>query len=312
MPADVREARTGLPVVDRAVQQLYATGWLHNHARLWLASYLVHVRGVHWRTGADWLYGHLLDGDLASNHLSWQWVAGTASAKPYLFNAENVARYAPPDWHSPGSVIDTDYDTLARRAAGTPFKAPLPAPPGADEPHCSGTPPAAVGAVAPDAAAVHGREVWLVHPWSLGALPDDLPPQTLVIGVLVDDFHRAWPWLSTRDGMRAHDRMQGAGILLEVRSQVREAQGAAMDVLGFMPGAETREEGLHRLGQSIVGLVHVGEHGVSTRGRQLAHMQDGAHRRLGIARDIGVPAVAGDGLRLGIGLDDEDLGMALG
>jgi deoxyribodipyrimidine photo-lyase len=198
MLADVREARTGLPVVDRAVQQLYATGWLHNHARLWLASYLVHLRGVHWRTGADWLYGHLLDGDLASNHLSWQWVAGTASAKPYLFNAENVARYAPPDWHSPGSVIDSGYDTLAVRAAGTPMKAPPPAPPGVDEPRCSGTPPAALGAGAPDAAAVRGREVWLVHPWSLGALPEDLPPQTLVIGVLVDDFHRAWPWSPAR------------------------------------------------------------------------------------------------------------------
>jgi deoxyribodipyrimidine photolyase len=49
----------------------------------------------HWRAGADWLVLHLLDSDLASKHLSWQWVAGTASHKPCLFNAENVARYAP-------------------------------------------------------------------------------------------------------------------------------------------------------------------------------------------------------------------------
>ncbi|MGC8035725.1 FAD-binding domain-containing protein, partial [Salmonella enterica] len=74
-----------------------------NHARMWLASYVVHLRKVHWRAGADWMVGHLLDGDLASNHLSWQWVAGTGSHKPYLFNAENVAKYAPAEWHSPGT-----------------------------------------------------------------------------------------------------------------------------------------------------------------------------------------------------------------
>ena len=96
-----------MPVIDEAVRTLFATGTLHNHARMWLASSVVHVRKVHWRVGADWLYGHLLDGDLASNHLSWQWVAGTGSRKPYLFNAGNVARYAPAAWHSPGSVIDT-------------------------------------------------------------------------------------------------------------------------------------------------------------------------------------------------------------
>ncbi|HRH72913.1 MAG TPA: FAD-binding domain-containing protein, partial [Zoogloea sp.] len=85
LPADIREGHTGIPVVDRAVATLYATGTLHNHARLWLASYVVHVRKVHWRPAADWLYAHLLDGDLASNHLSWQWVAATFSSKPYLF-----------------------------------------------------------------------------------------------------------------------------------------------------------------------------------------------------------------------------------
>lgn len=112
MPVDLRTAATGIPVIDRAVAELYSTGYLHNHARMWLASYVVHVRKVHWRVGADWMYAHLLDGDLASNHLSWQWVAGTGSHKPYLFNAGNVARYAPQSWHSPGSVIDTSYEAL--------------------------------------------------------------------------------------------------------------------------------------------------------------------------------------------------------
>jgi deoxyribodipyrimidine photo-lyase len=120
IPADVLEARTGIPAIDLAVCGLYDTGYLHNHARMWLASYLVHLRKVHWHTGAQWMLGHLLDGDVASNHLSWQWVAGTGSSKPYVFNADNVAKYAPAPWHSPGTVIDTRYealDQLARSAA---------------------------------------------------------------------------------------------------------------------------------------------------------------------------------------------------
>ena len=203
LPADIRQARTGVPVVDEAVRALYATGMLHNHARMWLASYVVHVRKVHWRAGADWMYGHLLDGDLASNHLSWQWVAGTGSSKPYLFNADNVARYAPASWHSPGSVIDASYGALdcsARQPA--PHGQGGPEAPTAGiarmEPQLQAGPPNEPGLTAPDAAAVTGRDVWLVHPWSLGELPAGLPPDTRVIGVFVADFHRAWPWSERR------------------------------------------------------------------------------------------------------------------
>jgi deoxyribodipyrimidine photo-lyase len=199
LPTDIRHAQTGVPVIDMAVRTLYATGSLHNHARMWLASYVVHVRKVHWRAGADWLYGHLLDGDLASNHLSWQWVAGTGSSKPYLFNAENVARYAPASWHSPGSAIDTSYEALDHMA-----RHPVrhdPQKPGARagdaeplEPVLLSVPPETLAWTAPDADAVAGRDVWLVHPWSLGELPGGLPEDALVVGMAVADFHHAWPW----------------------------------------------------------------------------------------------------------------------
>jgi len=203
LPADIRQAATGLPVIDAAVHTLYATGYLHNHARMWLASYVVHLRKVHWRVAADWLYGHLIDGDLASNHLSWQWVAGTGSSKPYLFNADNVARYAPASWHSPGSVIDQSYEALDRIARqptrlgrteqGAPATHPAPI-----EPPLHAEPASELGWTRPDAAAVAGREVWLVHPWSLGELPAWLPADVLVVGVLISDFHRAWPWSERR------------------------------------------------------------------------------------------------------------------
>jgi deoxyribodipyrimidine photo-lyase len=202
LPADVRAGCTGVPVVDEAARALYANGTLHNHARMWLASYVVHVRKVHWRAGADWLYGHLLDGDLASNHLSWQWVAGTGSRKPYLFNAENVARHAPASWHSPGSVVDTSYealDQLARQRA-QPLYAPVTRldGPSLTEPRLGTEPPGELGLTAPQPSAVAGRDIWLAHPWSLGELPAALPADTLVIGVFVADFHRAWPWSERR------------------------------------------------------------------------------------------------------------------
>ncbi len=198
LPDDIRQGRSGVPAVDEAVRCLYASGMLHNHARMWLASYCVHVRKLHWRCAADWMYAHLLDGDLASNHLSWQWVAGTGSRKPYLFNAANVARYAPPAWHSPGTVVDASYaalDSMARdRFAGAAAETLAPAWTGVPEPVLQSAPPQAWAAGAAEAAQVQGREVWLLHPWSLGDLPAHLAPQTLVLMVWVKDFHQAWPW----------------------------------------------------------------------------------------------------------------------
>jgi deoxyribodipyrimidine photo-lyase len=198
VPADVREARCGLPVIDLAVQTLYRTGTLHNHARMWLASYLVHLRKVHWRAGADWLWPHLLDGDLASNHLSWQWVAGTGSTKPYLFNAENVARYAPAAWHSHETVLDSSYEALERLARSA--RAVPAVPPGtlaglAEPPLL--TAPTSPWRVA-DAAAFAGRTVWLVHPWALRAPPADWPADTAVLAWWPAAFHRRRPWSGAR------------------------------------------------------------------------------------------------------------------
>jgi deoxyribodipyrimidine photo-lyase len=209
LPNDIRTATTGVPVIDRAVTELYRSGWLHNHARMWLAAYLIHARKVHWRVGADWMVGHLLDGDLASNHLSWQWVAGTDSHKPYLFNAENVARYAPPDWHSPGSAIDASYEELdamardpsragmsgarGRAIVGETHRVSdgsLARPSGVSEPLLMSRPERPVSQV--NGAELAGR--WLVHPWAVRPAPAG----QRAVGVLVGSFHRAWPWSARR------------------------------------------------------------------------------------------------------------------
>ncbi len=201
MPDDVLEGRTGIPVIDLAVRELYRTGYLHNHARMWLASYLVHVRKIHWHCGAQWMLGHLVDGDLASNHLSWQWVAGTGSVKPYLFNAQNVAKFAPAQWHSPNTVIDTSYEALSSMAFSSLPSASdnesSEASVGLQEPHLSSR-PIDLGWQAPNADVVQGRDIWLIHPWSLAGPGSSLPAGALCIGVAFTDCHSATPWSAKR------------------------------------------------------------------------------------------------------------------
>ncbi|CDS53925.1 Probable deoxyribodipyrimidine photolyase [Polaromonas sp. CG9_12] len=199
MPDDIVQGRCGVPAIDCAVRELYTTGYLHNHARMWLASYVVHLRKVHWHVGAEWLYSHLLDGDLASNHLSWQWVAGTGSSKPYVFNADNVQRFAPASWHSPGSVIDISYEALDRIARSTkPAFWGRGSEGGVQPPELFSLPPRPDDFAPVDAQAVQGRDVWLVHPWALGALPADLPAGTLALGIAVAEFHQQHPWTAQR------------------------------------------------------------------------------------------------------------------
>jgi deoxyribodipyrimidine photo-lyase len=94
LPPDLTAAATGLACIDAFATELMATGWLHNHARMWLAAYVVHWRKVRWQAGASWFLRHLLDGDPASNNLSWQWVASAFSHKPYLFNRVNLERFS--------------------------------------------------------------------------------------------------------------------------------------------------------------------------------------------------------------------------
>lgn len=93
MADDILKGKTGLPCMDAFITDLIKTGYVHNHARMWLASYIVHHRKIDWRAGADWFEAHLLDGYFASNHLSWQWVASTFSSKPYFTNKESLSRF---------------------------------------------------------------------------------------------------------------------------------------------------------------------------------------------------------------------------
>ena len=84
-----RRDETGVPVVDAAMRQLKEIGWMHNRARMIVASYLVKDLLIDWRWGEAWFMENLLDGDIAANNGGWQWTAGTGTdAAPYfrIFN----------------------------------------------------------------------------------------------------------------------------------------------------------------------------------------------------------------------------------
>jgi deoxyribodipyrimidine photo-lyase len=94
MPLAVANGTTGIESIDQGIQRLKETGYMHNHLRMYTASIACNVGKAHWTKPAAWMYYHLLDGDLASNTCSWQWVAGSFSSKKYYCNQENINKYA--------------------------------------------------------------------------------------------------------------------------------------------------------------------------------------------------------------------------
>jgi deoxyribodipyrimidine photo-lyase len=90
-----RQGRTGYPLVDAGMRQLWHTGWMHNRVRMVVASFLVKHLLLPWQDGARWFWDTLVDADLANNSLGWQWAAGCgADAAPYfrIFNPTSQAQ----------------------------------------------------------------------------------------------------------------------------------------------------------------------------------------------------------------------------
>ncbi len=84
-----QQGQTGIPLVDAGMRELWHTGWMHNRVRMVVASFLIKNLQVHWLEGARWFWDTLVDADLASNTMGWQWCAGSgADAAPYfrIFN----------------------------------------------------------------------------------------------------------------------------------------------------------------------------------------------------------------------------------
>lgn len=131
--------QTGYPIVDAGMRQLWTTGWMHNRIRMVVASFLVKHLLIPWQRGAEWFWDTLVDADLASNTLGWQWTAGCgADAAPYfrIFNpmqqgerfdvdgnyvrrwvpelTKIPARYIHSPWTAPGMVLHDAGITLGK------------------------------------------------------------------------------------------------------------------------------------------------------------------------------------------------------
>ena len=84
-----KQGRTGIPMVDAGMRELWKTGYMHNRVRMIAGSFLVKNLGIHWKHGERWFWDTLVDADLANNSASWQWVAGSGSDAASYFRIFN-------------------------------------------------------------------------------------------------------------------------------------------------------------------------------------------------------------------------------
>jgi len=125
--------RTGIEGFDDWARELVDTGYLHNHARMWFASIWIFTLRLPWQLGADYFMRHLLDGDPASNTLSWRWVAGLQTVgKTYLATTQNIefateGRFRPRGLATQAIALDDDDGSGAPAPSLAPQPEPVPA-----------------------------------------------------------------------------------------------------------------------------------------------------------------------------------------
>ncbi len=126
-----KEGRTGIDAFDHWAKELVETGYLHNHARMWFASIWIFTLKLPWELGADFFLQHLIDGDAASNTLSWRWVGGLhTKGKTYLATKENIVQFTNGRFTPIGLAAETIPLEEDKTYKLRPFKVP-PAPPAA-------------------------------------------------------------------------------------------------------------------------------------------------------------------------------------
>ena len=111
MSQAVLSASTGISALDEGIRQLQKTGYIDNHTRMWLAGLICNVAKCDWKVGATWMHSYLIDGDYASNHLSWQWVVGSYTGKQYLPQQDNINTYS--ETNQKNTYLDQPYESIA-------------------------------------------------------------------------------------------------------------------------------------------------------------------------------------------------------
>lgn len=107
--AEAKNGATGIDCFDAWVKELIEENYLHNHARMWFASIWIFTLKLPWQSGANFFMEHLLDGDAASNTLSWRWVAGLQTkGKHYLAQASNINKFTAKRFDPKNLILDAD------------------------------------------------------------------------------------------------------------------------------------------------------------------------------------------------------------
>jgi deoxyribodipyrimidine photo-lyase len=153
---------TGIQAIDAAVQDLYQTGYMHNHFRMFVASLACNLARAHRLPMGQWLYYHLRDGDPASNFLSWQWVAGASISKRYTISQSLINKFSSAEEHQAHTYLSFDRDDMCHIA--------IPAELTGSEPMTLTTPYDRVSI--DQLPALVGRPVELYTPWTLRPLKD--------------------------------------------------------------------------------------------------------------------------------------------
>lgn len=185
---------TGIAAFDHWAGELVNTGYLHNHARMWFASIWIFTLKLDWQLGADFFLRHLLDGDAASNTLSWRWVGGLhTKGKTYLARPDNIARYTVNHPEGPLGADGLATEAPALEEGEDHIRQPLDLP------------------AAPDTGALSQPFALILHDEAAHPFPLDLPhAPALVIGAArpdarspepVSDSTRAFATDAVRSGM---------------------------------------------------------------------------------------------------------------
>ncbi|MFL0355730.1 FAD-binding domain-containing protein [Erythrobacter sp. GH1-10] len=232
------EGRTGIEAFDHWARELVETGYLHNHARMWFASIWIFTLKLDWTLGADFFLRQLMDGDAASNTLSWRWMGGLhTKGKTYLATPGNIARYTA---NMPGGSLTAD--GLADEAPALSEdeehgRQPLDLPP------------------EPRAAVFEEPYALLLHDEAASHVPLDLPePPALVIGAArpearspgatgerARDFARAAVENGAAEAAKAFEcdmRLWDAGHSL---SDILAEAGLGRVVMPYIPTGWTRD-----------------------------------------------------------------------
>lgn len=189
--------QTGIRALDESVLTLQQTGYIHNHERMWLSALSSNIARADWRMMSRFMYYYLLDGDIASNTLSWQWVAGTSVNKRYDMNQELI--------NGCGGVVEKDTYLDVERSAVQSIN--LPSELKASTPFTFTTELPKGDAVA----SVSNQTIYLYHPWHLSptwrneTIPDRkilvlepshfarYPVDSKVLSFIVDEAHKLHP-----------------------------------------------------------------------------------------------------------------------